>query len=144
MLQSEIQNTVVPSIIGEDLTVTGNIISKGEVQIEGELQGDVFCSLLTIGEKGRISGSIVAEEVIVYGRVNGSIHAVRVTLESTCHVEGDICHKMLKLEHGGYFDGGSRRADDPIAVAANNEDSLTQAIPSSPARPRPVNLTEAA
>ncbi len=53
---------MAPSIIGEDLTVTGNIISKGEVQIEGDVQGDVFCSNLIIGDRGRVTGVIVAEQ----------------------------------------------------------------------------------
>lgn len=120
---------MAPSIIGEDLTISGNIVSKGDVQVDGEIQGDVYCASLVIGDKGRVLGGVVAEEVIVHGRVDGSIHAVRVTLESTCHVEGDICHKILKLEHGGYFEGGSRRSDDPISVAANDDDNITQATP---------------
>ncbi len=136
---------MAPSIICEDLTVTGNIISKGDVQVDGEVQGDIFCASLVIGDKGRVLGGVVAEEVTVHGRVAGSIHAVRVTLESTCHIEGDICHKMLKLEHGGYFEGGSRRSDDPISVAANDEDSITQSSPAiAGSRLRPAKLQRAA
>jgi hypothetical protein len=31
---------IVPSIIGEDLTITGNVASKGEIQVDGEIQGE--------------------------------------------------------------------------------------------------------
>ena len=34
---------MVPSIIGEDLTITGNVTSKGEIQVDGEIQGDIHC-----------------------------------------------------------------------------------------------------
>jgi hypothetical protein len=37
---------MVPSIIGEDLTITGNVTSKGEIQVDGEIQGDIHCSSL--------------------------------------------------------------------------------------------------
>ena len=46
---------MAPSIIGEDLTVTGNVLSKGEVQVDGQIQGDVHCSSLIVGEYLSIS-----------------------------------------------------------------------------------------
>ena len=111
---------MVPSVIGEDLAVTGNIVSKGEVQIEGEVQGDVHCSSVVIGDKALVTGGVVADDVIVRGRIVGSIRGIRVTLQSSCHVEGDIHHQSLAIEQGAFFEGKSRRADDPTAMAANN------------------------
>ena len=32
---------MVPSIIGEDLTIKGNVTSKGEVQLDGEIEGEI-------------------------------------------------------------------------------------------------------
>ena len=106
---------MVPSIIGEDLTVTGNIISKGEVQVEGEIQGDIHCTSLVIGDKAQITGGVVAEDVVVRGRVVGSIRGVRVTLQTSSHVEGDVYHQSLAIEQGAFFEGKSRRSEDPIA-----------------------------
>ena len=106
---------MVPSIIGEDLTVTGNIISKGEVQVEGEIQGDIHCTSLVIGDKAMITGGVVADDVVVRGRVVGSIRGVRVTLQTSSHVEGDVYHQSLAIEQGAFFEGKSRRSDDPIA-----------------------------
>ena len=108
---------VVPSIIGTDLTVTGNVISKGEVQVDGVIQGDINCTSLIVGEKAQITGGIVAEDVVVRGRVNGSIRGVRVTLQSTSQVDGDIFHKSIAIEQGAYFEGKSRRSEDPISSA---------------------------
>lgn len=108
---------MAPSIIGEDLTVTGNVLSKGEVQVDGQIQGDVHCSSLIVGEKAQITGGIVAEDVVVRGQVMGSIRGVRVTLQSSSHVEGDIFHQSLAIEQGAFFEGKSRRTEDPIASA---------------------------
>ena len=107
---------MAPSIIGVDLTVTGNVTSKGAIQVEGEIQGDVYCTTLVIGTQGRISGGVTAEEVNVHGRVVGSIHAINATLQSTAHVEGDIHHQSLKLEHGGFFEDKSLRSDEPMSI----------------------------
>ncbi len=106
---------MVPSVIGEDLTVEGNVISKGEVQLEGEIKGDCHCASLVIGDKALIEGGVVADDVIVRGRVVGSIRAHRVTLQSSSHVEGDINHQSLAIEQGAFFEGKSRRSEDPLS-----------------------------
>lgn len=123
---------MVPSIIGEDLTVTGNIVSKGEVQIEGEVQGDIHCSSLVIGEKAQVTGGLLADDVVVRGRVVGSIRGARVSLQSSSHVEGDIYHQSLAIEQGAFFEGKSRRADDPTAINANVGGGKSSSLSSKP------------
>ena len=70
-----------PSIIGTDLSITGNLESKGEVQIEGEVQGDIHAQRIVIGERARITGALIAEEVVVRGTVQGSIRGNSVTFQ---------------------------------------------------------------
>ena len=104
-----------PSVIGPDLTINGNLVSKGEVQIDGEVQGDIHGTYVVIGEKARITGGIIAEEVVVRGHVMGSLRGKRVMLQSSSHVEGDVYHQSLAIEQGAFFEGKSRRSEDPIA-----------------------------
>ena len=104
-----------PSVIGPDLTINGNLVSKGEVQIDGEVQGDIHGTYVVVGEKARITGGIIAEEVVVRGQVMGSLRGKRVMLQSSSHVEGDIFHQALAIEQGAFFEGKSRRSEDPIA-----------------------------
>ena len=118
---------MAPSIIGEDLTVTGNVLSRGEVQVDGQIQGDVHCSSLIVGEKAQITGGIVAEDVVVRGRVMGSVRGNRVTLQASSHVEGDVFHKSLAIKQGAFFEGKSRRSEDPIATAPRLEGMSTHA-----------------
>ncbi len=107
----------IPSIFAGDISITGNIQSAGEIQIDGKVEGDIKCTSLIIGENADVSGGVVAEDVVVRGKVNGSIRGVRVTLEATSEVEGDVYHKTLAIEQGAYFEGKSRRQDDPVGSA---------------------------
>ncbi|HZA02580.1 MAG TPA: polymer-forming cytoskeletal protein [Hyphomicrobiaceae bacterium] len=102
-----------PSLIARDLMIVGNLICKGEVHIEGEVQGEVHGAAIMIGEHGRLTGGIVADMVIVRGQVMGSIRGKKVMLQSSSHVEGDIYHHSLAIEPGAYFEGKSRRCEDP-------------------------------
>jgi cytoskeletal protein CcmA (bactofilin family) len=104
-----------PSVIGPDLIIQGNLISKGEVQVEGEVQGDIHGTHIVIGEKARITGGIIAEECIIRGHVLGTVRSRRVLLQTNSHVEGDIYHQTVAIEQGAFFEGKSRRTDDPIA-----------------------------
>jgi|LNFM01.1.fsa_nt_gb cytoskeletal protein CcmA (bactofilin family) len=112
---------VAPSIIGSDLTVMGNLVSRGEVHVEGEIQGDIHGTNVVVGEKAKITGAIIADEVVVRGHVMGSIRGKKVMLQSTSHVEGDVFHQALAIEQGAFFEGKSRRAEDPTAGIARPE-----------------------
>ena len=59
---------MVPSIIGEDLTIRGNVTSKGEIQVDGEIEGDIRCGSLLVGDKSRVTGGVVAEDIVVRGQ----------------------------------------------------------------------------
>src|SRR4051812_44739973 len=81
---------MVPTIIGVDLSICGNVISKGEIQIDGQIEGDIRCGSLLIGDKAQVRGGVAAEDVVVRGHIVGSITGLRITLQGQCHVEGDI------------------------------------------------------
>lgn len=106
-----------PSVIGPDLIITGNLVSKGEMQIDGEVQGDIRGTHIIIGERAKITGTVVAEETVIRGQVMGSVRSRRVMLQTSSRVEGDIYHQSLSIEQGAYFEGKSRRSDDPLAGA---------------------------
>ena len=89
-----------PSIISADLTVTGTLNSTGDMQIDGIVEGDVRSVGLVIGERAEIHGEIWAEDVTVRGKVIGRIHARKVLLSATSHVEGDILHEAFAVEAG--------------------------------------------
>jgi cytoskeletal protein CcmA (bactofilin family) len=103
--------------IGEGLTITGDVTSKGELRIDGRVQGNVHCLSLILGESSEVTGDVKAEDVLICGRLIGSVRGRRVILQSTAHVEGDLLHKDLAMEQGAYFQGESRRSEDPLAAA---------------------------
>jgi cytoskeletal protein CcmA (bactofilin family) len=72
---------------------------------------------------------VVAEDVVIRGRLIGSVRGVRVILQFTCHVEGDLLHTSLAMEQGAYFEGKSRRAEDPLSLDRPGSDKPTAAEP---------------
>jgi cytoskeletal protein CcmA (bactofilin family) len=117
------------STIGEDLVITGNVTSKGEIHFDGQLHGDIHCVSLVLGESSQLEGGVIAEDVVVRGRLKGSVRALRVTLQSNCHVEGDLVHQSLAIEQGAFFEGSSRRSEDPLLLS---QETLREAVAAKP------------
>ena len=62
------------SVLGADVTITGNISASTELHIDGTVEGDIECASLVQGEGSQITGEIQAESARLAGRVDGSIH----------------------------------------------------------------------
>ena len=109
-----------PSVLSSDLTVTGNMRTTGDIQVEGTVHGDIRAHLLTVGESANIEGEIVADDIVVTGRVVGRVRGLKVRLTSTARVEGDIIHKTIAIESGAHFEGSVQRAEDPLAAGTGS------------------------
>ncbi len=95
----------VPSIIGTDLKIVGDLKSTGEIQIDGTIEGNIEGSLLTVSEQGKIDGSTVANTVRIFGTVNGQVQAKTVHIGKGARVAADITQEILTIEPGAYFEG---------------------------------------
>jgi cytoskeletal protein CcmA (bactofilin family) len=139
--RSSSMKSKAPSILSADLVVHGSIMSEGEVQLDGTVEGDVRAGSLTIGEEANVKGEVVAETVVIRGRVQGSVRARQVQLASTARVEGDVIHATLSIESGAFFDGHCRRSTDPMTDKATaRTGAMRSDAPASsgaPAAPKP-------
>ncbi len=93
------------SLISPDLTVSGNLSTQGDLQIDGTVEGDIQCQSLTIGANAKVIGQISALEVLIRGSLIGNIQAQTVTLTKTAQVSGDIKHQTIAIESGARLDG---------------------------------------
>ncbi len=125
------------SVIGNDLTIHGQdlrIVTKGSLQIDGDVQGDIQGAEVIVGEKGRVTGTIAAETIIIQGKVAGVMRGSKVALASAAIVEGDIHHQQLVIETGAQFEGRSRRPKDASDL------HLTLDTPANDLPPMPIAL----
>ncbi len=102
-----------PSYIAHDTTVEGNIISEGEIHVDGSVHGMVRAHTCLVDRRGEVRGEISAEIVYVRGRVVGPINGVHVQIEAGAHVEGDVTNETISIENGAYVLGSIRHAVPP-------------------------------
>lgn len=111
----------VPSIISANLRIVGNLVSDGDVQVDGTIEGDVHSLSLTVSENASIHGEVEAETVRIHGTVMGQIKATNVALGPTAKVVGDVAHANLVIESGAFLEGHCKRMveerrEEPVAV----------------------------
>ena len=138
------QSKPAASILSEDLKVIGHIQTLGDIQVEGLVEGDIRAHLLTIGESATIKGEVVADDVVINGRIIGRVRGLKVRLTSTARVEGDIIHKTIAIESGAHFEGSVQRQDDPINQNTKNSKSETLTTDTAKMKSAPTNGAGAA
>ncbi|MBO6948270.1 MAG: polymer-forming cytoskeletal protein [Rhodospirillales bacterium] len=124
-----------PSIISRDLSIVGDLLSDGEIQIDGKVNGDIRTRTLIVGESAKVRGEIVSETCHVLGRVDGQIKAKVVKLAATAHVVGDILHEDLSIETGAFLEGHCKRMVIPEDVHKAGKESAIEAT--QKAKPQP-------
>ena len=105
--------------------------------MEGLVEGDIRAHLLTVGESATIKGEVVADDVVINGRIIGRVRGLKVRLTSTARVEGDIIHKTIAIESGAHFEGSVQRQDDPINQ--NSKNSKSEVTPPDTSKMKPVS-----
>ena len=97
------------SIISTDLTVTGDIVTTGDLTVEGAVDGSFTCRTLTLGGTPDIKGNVTAETVRVCGAFSGTIAATQVHLVKSAVMKGDIAYRTLTIDQGASFQGKVKR-----------------------------------
>lgn len=106
------------SFIGAEVVVTGDIATDARLHVDGRVEGDIRCGILSQGESGTIAGNIVAEEARLAGLVDGTVTARRLILGPTARVTGDVAYEVLSIESGARIDGRfARREGSPAGEA---------------------------
>lgn len=124
------------AIIAGKLTITGDISCEGELQVGGQIIGDVRCGTLFVEEGGAIKGDVEAERLRLSGTVDGTIDTRDLAVESTGHAMGTLTYERLKVSAGGVIEGSlHHRATEPVT---RSEPEQPKVVDLDAAKPRRV------
>ncbi len=65
-------------MIGEGVTIKGNIKAENEVNIQGVVEGDIECIKINVHHSGKILGNVKAKTMSVEGYVEGEVNAKEI------------------------------------------------------------------
>lgn len=105
-MEAETQRGV--AVIGKSVMIKGQIISREDLTIDGELEGTIEAQehRLTIGTNGRVQAGVKAREVVVLGSINGNVEATdKIDIRKDAKLVGDIKTARIVIEDGAFFKG---------------------------------------
>jgi cytoskeletal protein CcmA (bactofilin family) len=97
-----------PLAVGAKISIRGTIISRGDVYLNGEVEGKVEAvnSTVTVGPNAKVIANLEAKKVVIVGNVDGNIKATEIVeLQKTGALTGDLTTARIAIEDGAYFKG---------------------------------------
>ncbi len=95
------------TVIGEGLTIEGEVTSDEEVVVHGTLRGTLKCGdVVSVGSGAVIEADVDASSLSVAGHVTGNVNAAeRVDLQAGGRLVGDVKAARLTIADGASFKG---------------------------------------
>ncbi len=140
------------AVIGKSVMIKGEIHSKEDLTIDGEVEGTVELheNRLTVGPNGKVQASVKAREIIVLGTILGNVDVTdKIDIRKDAKLVGDIRTARIVIEDGAYFKGSTDivRADakpaPKVQAAGAGSVSAPAPVPAAPVAHAPVIAGEA-
>jgi len=96
------------TVIGKGICIRGEVTGEEDFFLDGVLEGNISLAgkRLTVGANGVIHADIVAGDMVVFGRVEGSVKATgRAELKHSAVFIGDISAGRLSIEDNATLQG---------------------------------------
>jgi cytoskeletal protein CcmA (bactofilin family) len=113
MAKNNETETTAINLISLGTDITGNIVSNGDLRIDGSLTGNLTTKgKVVIGTTGKIKGEVICKNSEVSGTIEGKISVNQLlNLKSSSKIIGDIVTSKLSIEPGAIFTGNCRMSE---------------------------------
>lgn len=106
-IQPSVQAAGQTATIGPSMNIKGEIRSREELLVDGEVEGLLESqSLLTVGPNGKVRANIKAREVVIFGSVRGDVEVTdKLAIREQGSLIGNIKSAGISIDDGAYFKG---------------------------------------
>jgi len=107
--RSAVINSAEQATIGKSLVIKGEVSGSESLYIDGRMEGSINLAgnRVTVGRNGVVAANINAREIVVLGKVRGTMVASdRVDIRSEGSLTGDVVAQRISIEDGAFFKGG--------------------------------------
>jgi cytoskeletal protein CcmA (bactofilin family) len=130
----------MPSVISKALKIKGQLESSEDIQIDGDIEGDVRGVNVKIGQNAKVKGTVYGEDIELAGTIEGKIESKKVVLTGTARMTGDILHQDIKIESGAFISGNLKpeygKSDSKPTLKPVASNSSANVSPLSAAAPK--------
>jgi cytoskeletal protein CcmA (bactofilin family) len=119
------------------MTVKGEVYSREELYVDGEIEGSIEMQhRLTVGPNGKIRANVKAKEVVIEGSIHGNVTAAeKIIIRVQGSLVGDVKTAGIAIDDGAYFKGSIDITRPETKPKSTPEPANAQAHQMASARP---------
>jgi cytoskeletal protein CcmA (bactofilin family) len=106
-LAASLNTSAVPTVVGADSVIVGNLSGKGPFIVSGEVHGDgELAGALTLSVTGRWYGNIRAQQARVAGKIIGCLTVEdKLEIGNAAEIRGTVRARTIAIASGAIVDG---------------------------------------
>lgn len=115
------------TLIAKGTKILGDLYFAGDLQIEGEIKGNVYAepgsqARVVVAEHGAVVGEIHGTQVVINGQVTGDVYSSKhLELAAKAQVTGTVYYQLIEMVKGAQVNGSLVRQDVAAAPAAGKK-----------------------
>ena len=111
-------------IIGNGVSITGEIKKADEVQIDGEADVTMKTDNIVIGNTGKCKGNVETHNADIWGSFDGDLKASgTLTIQEEGVVTGTIEYQKMQIKLGGDISGDIKKSDKIQSINTEKKQS---------------------
>ena len=111
-------------IIGNGVSITGEIKKADEVQIDGEADITMKTDNVVIGNTGKCKGNIETHNADIWGTFDGDLKASgTLTIQEDGNATGTIEYQKMQIKLGGKLSGDIKMSDKIQSIKTEKKET---------------------
>lgn len=117
------------TLIAKGTKILGDLYFAGDLQIEGEIKGNVYAepgsqARVVVAEHGAVVGEIHGTQVVINGQVTGDVYSSKhLELAAKAQVTGTVYYQLIEMVKGAQVNGSLVRQDVAAAPVTGKKSS---------------------
>ncbi|WP_338792108.1 polymer-forming cytoskeletal protein [Bernardetia sp. Wsw4-3y2] len=114
------------NIIGKGTKIIGDLITQGNIRIDGEINGNITSkSKVALGSGSNLKGNLVSSNAEIEGEVTGNLFiAELLILKANAVINGDVCALRMITEPGAKINGQCKVGEAPKVTTSLQNPTL--------------------
>ncbi len=123
------------TLIAKGTKILGDLYFAGDLQIEGEIKGNVYAEAgsqarVVVAEHGTVVGEIHGTQVVINGQVTGDVYSTKhLELAAKAQVTGNVYYQLIEMVKGAQVNGSLVRQDAAAPSAAAGKKTASEKSP---------------
>jgi cytoskeletal protein CcmA (bactofilin family) len=121
------------TLIAKGTKILGDLYFAGDLQIEGEIKGNVYAEAgsqarVVVAEHGSVVGEIHGTQVVINGQVTGDVYSTKhLELAAKAQVTGNVYYQLIEMVKGAQVNGSLVRQE--AAPPATGKKTVSEKSP---------------